>query len=421
MKPSSALLIAFASASALIVCGCNSSNKTSTPTTPVTTTPSTGGSGGTTDNSGLSKATLALGITAVPSELATTYSKAKKFNRYTKHVAPNGKAIHIVAQDQVTDNQIVRARNILQHYLTNYPGSLYGANKDAVANKMTENGAILILGNGADGENKVVAELNGQPLYYSEMQVEGGTWYINQDYQHRDAMFEEIVHMVHDYGIGVDQGEKFIGALPKYQAEIRAAQVNATNGKLWGGDKSWMDELSAENSLSQEYLAAVVDSYYGLWGAYKESDKGMWGMYVAKTRKDLPSKDPLGYQLMDNKFFHPYLTYNARIDESFKGNFSLKFDTKLPYTNVSQYLKDVTLTGSNDSGVVVNGYDNDITGNTGKNSVVLTGPSSEYKTEKQSDGSYLVQDMVDNRDGRNIVRDVEELVFTDSKLDLTSL
>lgn len=416
MKSSSVLLLTLASASLLVVSGCNSSsNKAASPV--VVTKPDTK----TTDDSGLSKATLALGITGVPSELVGTYSVARKFNRYTKHVAPNGKAIHIVAQDQVTDNQIVRARNILQHYLTNYPGSVYGSNKDAVANKMTENGAILILGNGADGENKIVSELNGQPLYYAEMQVEGGTWYTQQDYEHRDAMFEEIVHMVHDYGIGVDQNPQFIGALPAYQAEIRAAQVNATNSKLWGGDKAWMTELEAENSLSQEYLAAVIDSYYGLWGAYKEGDKGMWDIYVAKTRKDIPTKDLLGYQLMDNQFFHPYLTYNARIDEGFKGSFSLKFDTKLPYTHASQYLKDITLTGSNDTGVVVNGFDNDITGNSGKNTVFLSGNSSEYKVEKQADGAYLVQDMRDGRDGRNIVRQTEELVFSDSKLDLTQL
>ena len=416
MKSHSVLLLTFVSASLLAIGGCNSSSKNAASEV-VVAKPDTK----TTDNSGLSKATLALGITGIPSELIGTYSVKRKFNRYTKHLAPNGKAIHIVAQDQVTDNQIVRARNILQHYLTNYPGSVYGSNKDAVANKMTENGAILILGNGADGENKVVSELNGQPLYYAEMQVEGGPWYTQQDYQHRDAMFEEIVHMVHDYGIGVDQNAKFIGALPQYQADIRAAQVNGTNHKLWGGDKAWMDELTAENSLSQEYLAAVVDSYYGLWGAYKESDKGMWGMYAAKTRKEMPTKDALGYQLMDNKFFHPYLTYNARIDERFKGSFSLRFNTELPYTHASQYLKDITLTGTHDSGVVVNGFNNDITGNIGKNSVTLSGPSSEYQIDKQSDGSYLVLDLVDNRDGSNSIRLVETLVFTDSTLELSSL
>ncbi len=91
---------------------------------------------------------------------------------------------------------------------------------------------------------------------------------------------------MHDTGIGVDQYERFYGALPAYQAEIRNAQVSALASNLWGvgsENQAWIQELSAENSLSQEYLAAVVDSYYGLWGAWSENNTyGMWGLYVAK-------------------------------------------------------------------------------------------------------------------------------------------
>ena len=72
-------------------------------------------------------------------------------------------------------------------------------------------------------------------------------------------------------------------------------------------------------------MASVIDSYYGLWGAYT-GEYGMWGGYIAKTREDILVKDTQGAELMNNKFFHPYLTYNARIDESFTGEFSLKFN-----------------------------------------------------------------------------------------------
>ncbi len=61
-----------------------------------------------------------------------------------------------------------------------------------------------------DGTNRA-AELDGQPLYQSEIQVEGHRWYIEQNYDHRDATFEEILHLVHDTGIGVDQYERFYG------------------------------------------------------------------------------------------------------------------------------------------------------------------------------------------------------------------
>ncbi|MCW8329235.1 hypothetical protein MD588_10495 [Photobacterium sp. SDRW27] len=369
------------------------------------------------NSNGLSAQTLELGITSVPENLSVTFSSKLKFNRYTKVMASNGKAIHIVAQDKLSDNQIVRARSILEHYLAPYSGSVYGANKTAIANKMTENNATLLLLNGSDDGTNPAAELDGQPLYQNEIQVEGHSWYINQNYDHRDAAFEEILHMVHDYGIGVDQNERFVGALPAYQAEIRSAQVRALTDNLWGigsGNKAWIQELTAENSLSQEYLAAVVDSFYGLWGAWSGSNtNGMWGLYIAKTRAEISSEDMLGAQLMANKFFHPYLTYNARIDESFKGDFSLRLDPKKPYTHHSQYLKDVTLTGSNASNVIVNQFDNKITGNSGTNKVLFSGNSSQYIIDKQQDGIVVITDLVDSRDGVNTVNDIEELVFND--------
>lgn len=373
-------------------------------------------------DSNLSAQTQALGISRVPTALAGTYSRQLGFNRYTKVMVPNGKAIHIIAQDKLSDNQIVRARSVLEHFLTPYPGSEYGADKTAVANKMTENNATLLLLNGSDDGTNRAAELDGQPLYQSEIQVEGHRWYIEQNYDHRDATFEEILHLVHDTGIGVDQYERFYGALPAYQAEIRNAQVSALASNLWGvGSESqaWIQELSAENSLSQEYLAAVVDSYYGLWGAWSENNTyGMWGLYVAKNRSEIMSEDKLGAQLMDNKFFHPYLTYNARIDDSFSGDFSLRFDLNKSYTHHSQYLENVTLTGNQASNVIVNELNNHITGNNGFNKILLSGDSSQYIILRNQEGKVVISDQIDSRDGVNTVSNIEQLVFTDKILSL---
>ena len=353
----------------------------------------------------------------IPSNLGSTYTS--NFNRYTKVTTPNGGAIHIVAENLITDEQIVRCRSILQHFLTNLPSSQYGVDKSAVANKMAENGAILALLNGQDdGSNNV--QVDGQPLYQNEIQIEGHSWYMNQDFtNHRDAAYEEILHLVHDYGIGVDGANSNSGAAPAYQAEIRVAQQNGLSNNLWGiGSADWIQELSAENSLSQEYLAAVVDSYYGLWGAWTESSThGMWGLYVGKTRADILTDDPMGAAIMDNKFFHPYLTYNARIDASLNGNFSLKFDTSKPYTHHARYLKDVTLLGSNDNTVTVNELDNNITGNTGTNTVIFSGNSSEY-TVTTENGSTTVTDNTANRDGTNTLSNIEKLQFADQTIDL---
>ncbi|PID51959.1 MAG: hypothetical protein CR972_04490 [Candidatus Moraniibacteriota bacterium] len=305
---------------------------------------------------------------------------------------------------------------MLGHYLTDYPGSQYGADKSAVANKIAENNAVLCLLNGSDdGSNPVANKANCQPLYQNEIQTEGGEWYMNQNYQHRDAAFEEILHFVHDYGIGVDGRGGNPGALPAYQAEIRTAQKNGSAKNLWGigeENKAWLKELARENSLSQEYLAAVIDSYYGLWGAYTESaTNGMWGMYVGKTREDTKTDDPMGYDVV-GMFFHPYLTYNARIEPTFSGTFSLRFDASKPYTHHSQYLKDITLLGNNDNNVIVNNLDNTITGNAGTNTVIFAGKSDEYKVITEN-GKITVQDTVKNRDGKNVLTNIEKLQFSD--------
>ena len=358
-----------------------------------------------------------LGIEQAPASLGSVY--VNNFDAYTKVIAPNGGAIHIVAQTQVTNEQIVRCRNILVYYLTDLPGSVYGADKSAVANKMADNNAVLTLKNGRDdGANNVDAP--GQSLFEEEIQLEGHTWYMNQDFNnHRDAAFEEILHFVHDNGIGVDGPNSLPGALPAFQAEIRAAQQNALNNSLWGlGAAGWINELSNENSLSQEYLAAVIDVFYGLWGADNENtDTGMGGLYVAKTRSDISTEDPMGSALMEDKFFHSYLTYNARIDANLNGNFSLRFDNAKPYTHHSRYLKDITLLGNNDNSVTVNELDNDITGNAGNNTIIFSGASTEYAIDTNSERT-IVTDNIANRDGMNRLSMVEQLQFSDQTIEL---
>ncbi|MEL6986768.1 MAG: hypothetical protein AAGK97_02970 [Bacteroidota bacterium] len=352
----------------------------------------------------------------IPDELGRDYQI--NFNRYTKVQVPNGSAIHIVAQDAITDEQMVRCRNILNHFLNDYLGSEFGNDKSNVANKMADNGAVLVLLNGQDdGSNNV--NVDGQYLFQNEIQVEGGAWYINQNYDHRDAAYEEILHLVHDFGIGVDGHNSYNGALPLFQSEIRKAQENALNNNLWGiGASAWIDELSDENSLSQEYLAALIDSYYGLWGAWSESDThGMWGLYVAKTREEIALEDPMGYALLQNKFFHPYISYNARIDSSMSGVFSLKFDASIPYTYHSQYLKEITLLGSNDCAVIVNELDNTVKGNNGYNSIIFSGNFEDYSITISSNET-IITDNVLNRDGTNRVTDIEALKFIDKTVEL---
>ncbi len=376
------------------------------------------------------------GVIPIPSGLGSTYSS---FVKYTKIQAPNGEAIHFIAQNALTDAQIVRARNILTFYLTDFPGSQYGSDKTAVMNKMGTNNAILMLLNGSDDGNP--PQIDGQPLYQNEIAVEGHAWYTTNDYNdHRDASFEEILHWMHDYGIGVDNNgtPSPYGALPAYQAEIRAAQDNADNNNfaIWPtGQTNWYNELANENSLSQEYLASVVDSYYGLWEPWTGGGgtTGMWGLYIAKTRDEIQTEDPMGYALMP-KYFSPNININMDIDPSFTGIFNLTRTPAEPYTFKSQYLQHVTLTGNNGAGIKGNDLNNSLNGNSANNTLegvkgddiidgksgediaIFTGDRSEYTITNHT--TYLVvSDQVSGRDGIDQVIDCETLQFADQDVE----
>jgi len=372
------------------------------------------------------------GVVVLPENIHSAW-KQEGFVHYTKVTAPNGGAIHIAAQEAISQAQIIRSRNVLEHFLIDFPGSKYGDDKSAVANAMTENKAILLLLNGKDdGRNE--PDLPGQWLFEEELTIEGSDWYMNNVYEgHRDATFEEILHLVHDAGIGVDGHNSMPGALSEYQAEIREATEHAmaNDYHIWpmGATRNndimnWVNELDDENSLTQEYLASVIDSYYGLWGAWEEDpEKGMWGLYIAHDRSEIKNEDPMGWELME-MFFHPYLQYMAWVDSSFNGTFSINFDNDLPYTHASQYLLKVRLNGSQDANLIGNDHGNVFMGNRGNNiidgkegvdTVMFRGNYSDYSIETD-EGEILVIDMSGRIDGEDKLISVEYLVFRDKTI-----
>ncbi len=356
-----------------------------------------------------------ISIQTVPSQFSD-YSKAG-YNRYVAVKAPNGKSIHILIMDQLSDYQIVKAVNVLNHYLTPVVGTKYG-DKDSkrdIANAMADNGAVLKLMNYHD-EPRYNDDLDGQPLFEEEIQVEGGDWYIQQDYEdHRDASYEEILHLVHDYGIGVlNAPEGGVTALPEFQREFNTIQKQALNQSYMPPEdtlKEWQQEVSVD----QEYFAAVIDSYYGLWGAY--SGKGMWDLYSVKTRSDFSTEDPDALYITE-QIFSPTLTYDAYIADTFTGTFKMRYDAIEPYTHHSQYLTKLTLTGSKDTNIELNGHNNRLTGNTGINTVIVHGARSEYHIHDLGEGKIQLNDMLIDRDGMNILINIEKIQFTDQLWEL---
>ena len=373
----------------------------------------------------------ALGIGPIPDEVAVGYRSI--FCKYAEVVAPNGGPIRIFAQSEISNPQLAHARAVLEFYLSDVPSSRYGSDKSAIANQMADNGATLLMLRGRDGEFDIFdgpawADIDGQPLYEDETVVPGSAWYVENDFDgHRDATFEEILHLVHDTGIGVDVARAAPGVAPDFQAAIRHATNNALyEAGLWAQDDrttQWIGELEAEGSLTQEYLAAVVDSYYGLWGPFEERPGGMWGIYVAKTREEIMEGDPLGYALM-GMFFAPHFTHAVRLDPSFGGTFRMSFDPEVPYTHKSRYLVDVALTGSNHSSVTGNEEDNRLRGNRGDNALdggggndtaTFSGARADYVISREDD-VVVVQDQVEDRDGLDRLTSIENIVFRDATI-----
>ncbi len=135
------------------------------------------------------------------------------------------------------------------------------------------------------------------------------------------------------------------------------------------------------------------------------------------------------------EFWPEYLTYNAYIDSSFDGTFLMAYDEGVEYTNKSRFLIEVTLTGSNDTGVAGNDQDNVLTGNAGDNEftgaagddvidgaagtdrATFAGVSSEYRIDT-SGSTTTVVDRVEGRDGTDRLTGVETLVFRDQEVDV---
>ena len=351
--------------------------------------------------------------------------------QYTFIPTDNG-PIEIFGGTQLSSLQLYRARKILEFYLENIPCSgCYGADKTAVKNQLALNQAKLDMPNGAHEQPGAGTSLQGQELFQLETPVEGDSWFMNNNMNHRDAAFEEILHLVHDMGIGIDGAGQPAGALPAYQTEIRAATNNAQptwlggNGIWAENERDWVNELAQENSLTQEYLASVIDVYYGLWAAY---GAGMWGIYLPYTRAQIATLDPQGYALVP-KFFSPYLTWMVMLHPSLTGTFSMTLDASLPYTHKSQYYLHATLLGSNNANIVGNDQNNCLGPNAGTNTldgragndvVLFQGNCGEY-TVSCSGGTCNVQDNIANRDGLTTAVNIEKLAFRDGDFDTATM
>jgi hypothetical protein len=364
-----------------------------------------------------------LGVVPLPEELGKTLNGL--FAKYTKHMAPNGKPIHIFAQAGVSDLQVVRAREILKYHLTDAPGTQYGHDKIALANRMADVRATLMY---TDTEIKSFAmrpilrdsKLRLQDLYATESPVEGSYEYIHNSGKPgerftRDASYEEIMHLVHDKGLE--------DILPDYHQEIVEAEKAAVAADIYHYGRL----------APHEYIITGFDIYFGLWDHNPQGDGTSFGEeYPFHTKQEMKEGDPALYDLVE-KFWLKYLTYDAYIDPTFEGTFSTVREKNTKYTFKSQYLVNIILTGQKNTNVLGNDQDNRLTGNDGDNILtggkgndVIAGGQGEDTTEfsgdfaeydvTNTDNKTIVSDKVPDRDGTDELTDIEILKFKDKKV-----
>ena len=204
------------------------------------------------------------------------------FLKYIYVTAPNGKRIEIFGTAKVTDKQMVYARDILNQYLT-ISGKVYGSKK-YVANSMANKKAALVFWDSEEQyeDNMIKLAFTGynlQDLYATES-IDSGN---------RDASYEEILHLVHNYGIAP--------TAPLFQKRLQQANDDAIAKGLWI-PRSGADDLP-EADFDDEYFAAIVDCYLDLW---KGKGGTMGGAYKPSSRAEMQKQDPVGYQLVVDMF-----------------------------------------------------------------------------------------------------------------------
>ncbi len=328
---------------------------------------------------------------------------------------PGAGSIRFLAQDGVSNAQLLRSRRIFLFYLEEVMGARYGEDKRRVIEAVANNQATLVYFNSqADSERAQNGALQGisgvlQDLYATESPVEGSPAYL--DSSTRDASYEELFHLLHGAGIQP--------ALPDFQKQIEAATQAALQNRVWTPEAEQLAEWRAEGSESFEYIISVIDVYYGLW-AYAPPPY-FHGEYQLSTRQSLKDGDSLGLAAVEG-FLPNYLGHFVELAPSFEGTFKTTLDPQLKYTLKSRYLRDVGLSGTKNANLEGNQRDNLLRGNLGNNfidggpgsdRVIYCRPRAEYSLNHQG-GEVRVS----GPDGEDVLRNVEFVHFADEILAL---
>lgn len=203
------------------------------------------------------------------------------FSKYIYLTASNQKRIDIFGTEGVSDEQMEYVRDIFNNYF-NTEGQLYSRSaKQIIANSMANKKSALVFFDTEEQYEDNILQVsllgyNVQDLYASESLNSG----------ERDASYEEILHLVHNYGISP--------TLYQYQSQLSEAANNAVSRGLYTPPE---DVGSAD--YDDEYFAAIMECFLGFW---EGTDGTFDGEYTPSSKQDMINQDPDGYALIRDLF-----------------------------------------------------------------------------------------------------------------------
>ena len=272
------------------------------------------------------------------------------FDRYSHILTPSGDVIQILAQNEISDESMLHVRGILKSYLNNKSGSFWGDDKTNISNAIASTNSLIFILNdpgmvdNIDFQNLINSGVSGDIIAAEEIIIEGDTNYINNSTL--DKTYQKLFQFIFEYGIQY--------VMPSFLSSIDSAMVHAISNEIYFP----LSELSF-NQQRLRYATLGLEIYYGHWAHNNENELVGNSEYIYNNRDTLEDGDPLLYAIIDG-FFEENLSCKVHLNQSFSDTFRLNFDTNFTYTNKSQYINNVNLSGTEGSSIFANHNDNSI-------------------------------------------------------------
>jgi len=348
------------------------------------------------------------------------------FARYAAMTTPSGKRIHFLAEAEVSDPKIRRAREVMRMHLEDLPGTSAGALKADVADSVSANCGTIAIFRDADRYDLTLAAVATfdtdfgdayVPLFGDAVIVEGSADYIAAS-PAIDETFGATSALVYRQGL-----------LPRRHAWSAQLQLASANAQADGsytpqGPEPYLD-------LDELFVATLLGCHAGVWGHDPSGDgSARDGVYAFGSRPSLEAGDSSTLNLVED-FFSPVHSFAALVDAGFPGNFDLLPRPSVAYTNRAQYCSNVRLTGGNPAELFGSLRDDRLTGNAANNNIkgrsgddiidggpgldsaIFGAPRAEYDIVDNGDGTYEVRHNVSPGEGTDLLLNVEVAVFGD--------